>query len=221
MDRVTFGSTSGDLAVPAGDGKHGALVVIHEWWGLNDDTRRLAARFADEGFLALAVDIYHGPVTSEPSEAMRLSSEMKTENALEDIRAAVAFLAAHPRSNGRAAVTGFCLGGAVALAAAFQVDGLSAAIPFYGIPRADFVDFAKKTPPIQGHYASKDTFVDAERTRAIAEGVRAAGGSFELFVYEANHAFMRAGDPAAYDEASAKLAWSRAVPFLRSHIGAP
>lgn len=223
MSVFTFPTTAaatatGYLSVPPGSARSGALIVIHEWWGLNDETRAMADRLASEGFLALAVDLYRGAVTADPAEAMRLSSAMKTEEALDDLRGAIAALASHERSNGKVGVTGFCLGGAVTLSAAFQVEGLSAALPFYGNPRADLVDFAKKTPPIQGHFAKRDTFVDAARTRAIADGVNAAGGSFELFVYEANHAFMRVGDDTAYDAPSAELAWSRAIPFLHAHL---
>lgn len=152
MSLVTFPTpagteASGYLALPSGSERRGALMVIHEWWGLNDETRAMTDRFAAEGFLALAVDLYRGAVTADPAEAMRLSSQMKTEEALVDLRGAITLLASHARSNGKVGITGFCLGGAVTLSAAFQVDGLSAALPFYGNPRADLVDFARRTPP--------------------------------------------------------------------------
>lgn len=222
MANVTFstpvGEARGDLHTPAGDGPCGALLIVHEWWGLNDDIRALAARFAAEGFLALAVDIYGGKVTEDASVAMQLVNEMKTEDALDVLRGAVALVREHPRSNGKVGVTGFCLGGAVSVAAAFQVDGLAAALPFYGNPRPDLVDLAKKVPPIQGHYAQRDGFVDPVKTKAIVDGVNAAGGSFEYFLYDANHAFMRAHDEVSYDEDAAKAAWGRAIPFLHAHL---
>lgn len=213
------GESRGDLQTPAGDAPCGALLVVHEWWGLNDDIRALAGRFAAEGFLALAVDLYRGQVTDDASTAAKLATEMKTEEGLDVLRAAVSALRGHARSNGKVGVTGFCLGGAVSVAAAFQVEGLAAALPFYGNPRPDMVDFTKKTPPIQGHYAQRDGFVDPVKTKAIVDGVNAAGGSFEYFLYDANHAFMRAADEVSYDEAAAKTAWSRAIPFLHAHLG--
>lgn len=224
MERVTFssakGEASGELAVPAGSGRAGAVIVIHEWWGLNAHTRDVTERLAAEGFLAIALDIYHGKVTTDATAAMKLANEMNTADALEEIRAALAFLRAHSRSNGKVAVIGFCLGGSVSLAAAFQVDGLAAALPFYGNPRADLVDFSRPTPPIQGHYAAQDAHVNVERTREIAKGVEEAGGLFELHVYDAGHAFMRSTDPAVYDAVSAKTAWERSIRFLRGHLAA-
>lgn len=218
MANVTFSTAVGDLTAPPGEGPAGGLLIVHEWWGLNDDIRAIARRFAAEGFLTLAVDVYGGEVTDDAARAAKLSSEMKTERALEVLRGAAATLRAHPRSNGKVGVTGFCLGGALTLAAAFQIDGLAAALPFYGNPRADLVDFARKTPPIQGHYAMRDGFVDPARTKAIVDGVNAAGGAFEYHLYDANHAFMRASDEVSYDEDAAVLAWGRAIPFLRAHL---
>jgi carboxymethylenebutenolidase len=222
MQKVSFptsrGTATGHLAFPSGEAKAGALIVIHEWWGINAETLGKAEKFAQEGFVALALDIFDGQSTTEPARAAELATQMKSENAIEDIRGAAAFLAQHPRSNGKIGITGFCLGGGVTVAAAFHVEGLAAALAFYGNPRKDLVDFKKKTPPIQGHYAKTDHFADPARAEEIAAGVNAAGGSFEVFVYDAGHAFMRTGDPAAYHAPSAELAWSRALPFLRAHL---
>ena len=222
MEKVTFpssrGTGTGHLALPSGTAKAGALIVIHEWWGINPETLGKAEKFADEGFVTMALDIFDGESTSDQARAAELATNMKTENALEDIRGAVAFLAQHPRSNGKIGITGFCLGGGVTLAAAFHVDGLAAAMPFYGLPRKDLVDFKLKTPPIQGHYAKTDAFADPARAEEIAAGINAAGGSFEVFVYDGGHAFMRGGNAVSYHAPSAELAWSRALPFLRAHL---
>ena len=221
MKTVSFpidgGRASGELALPS-VARAPALVIVHEWWGVNDDVRRIARRFADEGYVALAVDLYHGQSTTDPAVAMQLSNDLDTGVAMREIAGAVAFLGAHEATNGKVGVTGFCLGGAMALAAAFNVEGLSAALPFYGNPRADFVHLDRKTPPIQGHYAKNDAFIDVTKTRAIGEGVRSHGGAFELFEYDAGHAFMREADPSAYHEPSAKLAWERAFAFLRKTL---
>jgi carboxymethylenebutenolidase len=222
VERVTFarvgGEASGEIALPVGEGSRGAVIVIHEWWGLNAHIRDVCERLAAEGFIALAVDIYGGKVTADPAVAMQLANEMKTTEALDDIRGALAFLRSHPKCNGRVAIAGFCLGGAVSLAAAFQVEGLAAALPFYGNARADLVDFERAVPPIQGHYAANDSHVNVARTREIAAGVEQHGGVFELHVYEAGHAFMRSNDPAAYEPVAAKMAWERSLRFLRAHL---
>ncbi|MCC6525956.1 MAG: dienelactone hydrolase family protein [Polyangiaceae bacterium] len=224
MEKITFptalGPGAGSLACPTVE-RAPAVLVVHEWWGLNADIEGLAERLAAEGFVALAVDLYGGRSTTEGAVAMQLAQELRSADAMAHLAGAAAWLRADPRTNGKVGITGFCLGGAMALAAAFQVPGLGAAVPFYGNPRGELVDFAAKTPPIQGHYAAVDGFVDVERTRTIAEGVRAAGGVMELHVYPppAGHAFMRASDPAVYHAASAALAWGRAVAFLRQHLG--
>lgn len=207
------------LALPPGDDRVPTIVIVHEYWGLNDETRAQADRFASEGFLALAVDLYAGVVATDPKEAARLSSEMKTEEALRIIGDAVAFAKAHPRSNGKVAITGFCLGGGQAIAAVCNVVGIDAAVPFYGTPPERFVDFTKTKAPLLGHFATKDAFIDRARVEGIAEKARAAGVSFELHFYDAGHAFMRVGDPSAYDETSATLAWSRTMAFLKTALG--
>lgn len=206
------------LAEPAAEGRRGSLLVVHEWWGLNGEIEEQARRFAAEGFLTLAVDLYDGEVTTDAARAMELVNKLQTATAMVQLQAAQTWLSTHPRSNGRVGVTGFCLGGAMALAAAGNVKGLSAVVPFYGTPREDFLRPEKMRAPIQGHYAKQDPFVAPERPPAIAERVRAAGGSMELFFYDANHAFMRKGDPQAYHEESARLAWSRATAFLHEKL---
>jgi carboxymethylenebutenolidase len=209
----------GALALPEGDAPAGAVILVHEWYGLNDDMRRLAGRFAAEGFLALAVDLYDGRVATDASEAMKLSSGLKTPDAVRIIAAAAETLRSLPRSNGRVAVTGFCLGGAMALAAACAVPGLAAAVPFYGIPKPEYVDWSRCEAPILGHYGAKDPMIAMERPQAMADAARAAGRSFTLHFYDAGHAFMREGDPDAYDAPSASQAWERTVAFLRERLG--
>lgn len=206
-------TTRGELAKPTGSGK-GGVVIAHEWWGLNDDIRSLTDRFAAEGFFALAVDLYGGASTTDAAEAMRLSNELKTPLAMKVVSAGVSTLRATAGCNGNVAVTGFCLGGAMAFAAAALVPGIVAAVPFYGIAKDEYVDWTKLRVPVQGHFGARDGFISPDRARRIAETVNASGGSFELHMYEAGHAFMRAHDPQAYDAPSAKLAWERAIAFL-------
>ncbi|HEX7669273.1 MAG TPA: dienelactone hydrolase family protein, partial [Polyangiaceae bacterium] len=135
------------------------------------------------------------------------------------VEGAMQFLRAAPRSNGKVGITGFCVGGAISLAAACNVDGLGAVVPFYGIPLAKYADYSRVRAPIQGHYGEKDGSIPLEKPRAVEAAVRAAGGKFELCVYDAGHAFMRESDPAVYQPDAARLAWSRAISFLHEHLG--
>lgn len=191
-----------------------AIIVIHEWWGINDDIRRIAGEFVDQGYAALAVDLYDGKSTADPVEAMGLANDLKTAVAMDKIAGAVDHLAA---TSPKIGITGFCLGGSMALAAALNVKGIAAAVPFYGTPRDEFARFSGAAPPILGHYAKTDPFVRAERVRELEARARAAGDSFEVHFYDAGHAFMRKGHP-EHDPPAAELAWARTLAFFAAHL---
>ena len=208
-------SSVGALAVPAGEGSVGAIIVVHEWWGLNDDMRQLCGRFAEAGYLALGIDVYGGQVATTPEQAMTLVTEMKTADAMKVVAGALLALRSHPRSNGKVGITGFCLGGGLAIAGACSVPGLACAVPFYGLPIRSFQTFSASTPPILGHYAEVDAHCDPERVKTVQTKASAAGCSFELHFYEGAHAFMRRADPTVYHPASEALAWSRTLEFCK------
>lgn len=210
----------GELFSPPVD-RAPALIVLHEWWGLNDGMRDLARRYASEDFLTLALDLFGGQVTADPNAAAGLAQGMKTRDALVQIQAAVDWLKTQPGCNGKVGITGFCLGGGVSLATACNVRGLSAVAPFYGIPLPQYLDASTLEAPIQGHYAQHDGYVSAARLTDFQAAASAAGRpGFELFTYDAGHAFMRVGDAAAYNAAAAALAWDRTLAFLRAHLTA-
>lgn len=223
--RVTFKSkagrtVSGELATPSGSGKAASVVLIQEWWGVNDHIRDLTERLAAEGFLVVAPDLYHGKLTKDPTEAGKLMSELDTLAAVDDIAGAVAYLRAHARGNGKVGVTGFCMGGALSLAAASHIDGLSAVVPFYGIPPADKVDYATITAPILMHVAKRDEWVTVPKAQAVKKQLDDRGHPMQLEIYDADHAFMNDTRPEVYDKANAKLAWDRTVAFLKKHLAA-
>jgi carboxymethylenebutenolidase len=213
------GQVEGALAEPSGSGKAGGVVVVQEWFGLSGDITALCDRFAQAGFLAVAPDLYHGKRPKTDAEAASAMGAMDKKKALPEIGDAVSFLKAHPRCNGKVAIAGFCLGGALTLAAARTLEGVSAALPFYGLPDVPPDEFAKVRVPIQAHFAKNDDWARASVAEEIQTKVRAGGGHMDLYVYDAGHAFMRGSDPSKYHEPSAKLAWSRAVEFLKKHIG--
>lgn len=195
-----------------------AVILLHEWWGLNDQLRAFATRLAGEGFLVLALDLFGGQVTADPTEAMRLANEMKTASAMAQVQAAVDWLSGLPQCNGKVAVSGFCLGGGQTLAAACTVRGLAAAVPFYGLPPLAFSDWSKVEVPILGHYASEDPYVNSARLAEIEATLAARGLRSTFHRYPAGHAFMREGDPTAYHAPSAALAWERTLAFLRETL---
>lgn len=212
----TFGETTGALALPAGDGKAPAVVVLQEYWGVNDHIKAVVQRWAAAGFVALAPDLYRGTVTTSADEAMSLLTSLDGSRAIADIAGAVELLRAHPRVSGKVGVTGYCMGGAYALASSTVIRDLGAVVPFYGLPPA--ADWSKVTAPIQAHFASTDDWAKPELARKIQETIQAQGGSMELFVYEAQHAFCNDTRPEVYSPENAKLAWERAVEFMRKHL---
>lgn len=213
------GQIEGALCEPPGEGKTGAVVVVHEWHGLNEVMKRHGEQFAQAGFLALVPDLYHGKVAKNDEEAGKLIAAFDFQRAVGEIGEVVAYLRAHPRCNGRVAVAGFCLGGALTLAAARYVPGLDAAVPFYGLPRIPPDEFTNVKTPICGHYAKVDDWANPAVAEEFQGKVRSGGGQMDVYIYEAQHAFMRATDPSRYEPKSAALAWQRTVDFLQRHIG--
>jgi carboxymethylenebutenolidase len=210
----------GELAEPSGSGKTGAVVVVQEWHGINDEMRAKVDRFAREGFFALAPDLYHGKVTADDTEAGKLMAALDFGRAVGEIGAAAQWLRDQPRSNGKVAVVGFCLGGALTFAAAANVPGLACTVPFYGIPDLSKLDLNKVSAPILAHFGEHDDWASPQKARLLAADLKAKGKSIELHVYEgAGHAFMRDSDKTKYHEASAKKAWSRTIAFLHEHVG--
>jgi carboxymethylenebutenolidase len=198
------------------EGKRPGVVLIQEWWGLNDHIRDVARRLANEGFVVLAVDVYHGKTTKDAGEASKLMGALDWPKAIAEIDGAVQHLRA--RTNGKVAALGFCMGGALTLAAACNVEGLAAAVPFYGLPDPKFADYDKVSAPILAHVAKKDAWVKPEAMEAIKKRIEARGGSFEMYVYPEDHAFFNDTRPEVYGKESAKLAWERTLGFLRKHL---
>jgi carboxymethylenebutenolidase len=216
LEAAGGGKAAGELALPEAKGRVPAVLLFHEWWGLNDHVRSLIGRLAESGIAALALDLYDGATTKDAGEAGKLMGGLDWALAMRRARGAVDYLAAHPRTNGRVGAIGFCMGGALTLAAACAIPHLGAAVPFYGVPPK--ADWAAAKAPILAHFASRDDWAKASVAEGIQAEVRAAGGSMELFVYEADHAFVNDTRPEVYSAENAKLAWDRSVAFLQARL---
>jgi len=211
--------TSGYLALPPA-GRGPALVVIQEWWGLVPHITDLCDRFAAEGFVALAPDLYHGKRTTSPDEAGKLFMALDIARASQEIRGAATHLLAHPAAaSRRAGVLGFCMGGQLALHAAMEhPDVIGCAVDFYGVHPNVTIDPARLTVPVLAHFGEHDRSVPVAEARALVARCREAGCAIEAHVYDAGHAFFNDTRPQAYDAAAARLAWTRTLAFLRTHL---
>ena len=216
--KANGGSCEGYLALPPGGAGPG-LIVIQEWWGLVDHIKDVADRFAAEGFVALAPDLYHGEATTSPDDAGRLMMALNIERAGKDLKGAADFLLGHdavvPKKVG---ALGFCMGGQLALYAATEHPEIAACVDFYGIHPEVKPDFRKLRGKVLCHWAKNDPFVTPEAAEALVKAMADAGVEVESYMYDAGHAFFNDSRPDAYDEASAKLAWERTLTFLRSAL---
>jgi len=214
FQRPDGGQSQGYLA-DAGAGKPG-LILIQEWWGLNDHIRSVADRFAVAGFTTLAPDLYRGRLASSADEASHLMTGLDFGDAThQDLNGAVQVLA---KRCPKVAVLGFCMGGALTVAAAVHVPGLAAAVCFYGIPPAEFANPAQIKTPFQGHFATRDTWCTPAAVNALEQAMRGAGASPEIYHYAADHAFFNKTRPEVYDAACADLAWQRSIDFLNAKL---
>jgi carboxymethylenebutenolidase len=211
--RPDGGKTKGYLAA-AGQGRPG-VVVIQEWWGLNDQICGVADRFARAGYNALAPDLYKGRLTTQPDEANHLMTGLDFADATrQDLRGAAQHLQAQ---SGKVAVMGYCMGGALTIAAAVHVPEFAAGVCLYGIPPKAFADPAEIRVPLQGHFANKDDWCTPTAVDDLETTLKAAGVTHEIYRYDAAHAFANERS-AAYDVACANQAWERMAAFLGAQI---
>lgn len=208
------------LAVPA-SGSGPAVIVIQEWWGLVPHVHDVVQRFADAGFVAMAVDHYRGAQTTEPDEAGKLMMGLSIEQVAVDLAAAADSLLARDEVVGdHVGVVGFCMGGGLALLAPTVSDAISRAIALYpAMPwphfAPDWTRYAGKSAQV--HLAEHDDPSTAPAVAALAEQIRAAGGTVEVFDYPGGvHAFFNDARPEVYQPDNAQLAWTRTLDFLRA-----
>lgn len=168
----------------------GAVVVIQEWWGLNDQIRGVAQRWASAGFTALVPDLYRGQSTVEEEEAHHLMTGLDFGDAAsQDLRGAVNYLKGLKLGGGKVGITGYCMGGALTVLASTMVPEADAAVVWYGMPPVDFVDAGKIKIPLQAHWATQDEFFAIADVDALEAKLAAAGVRYEGHRYLAHHGF--------------------------------
>ncbi len=213
---------SGYLATP-GSGRGSAVLVIQEWWGLNDQIKEVCDHLAEEGFVALAPDLYRGTVTTEPDEATKLMMALNIEQAAKDMAGGIGSLQANPAViSKKVGVIGFCMGGGLALwLGTLRPDDVAAVVPFYGVipwPAAQ-PDYSLLQAPVQGHYAENDDFASPEQVKKLEAELQGLGKTVELFIYPgAEHAFTNHHRPEVFHAEHSATANQRAIEFLRANV---
>ena len=213
------GNTGGYLATPEKDSGPG-VVVIQEWWGLVDHIRDVCDRFAAEGFVALAPDLYHGKTTKSPDEAGRLMMAMRIDEAERDLTAAAQYLLTlDSTTSDKVGVVGFCMGGALSLYTATKNPQIGASVVFYGGHPKVKPDLPNLHAPVLGLYGEKDRSVTPASAHELERQVKALGKQIEVKVYPgADHGFFNDMRPEVYNAEAAADAWRRTIAFLREHL---
>ena len=215
---VKYGDASGYLALPAAapDAKKPALIVIQEWWGVDDWVRSQADRFAGQGYVALAADLYRGRTAATPEEAHELSRGLPEDRAMADLKAAVDYLAARPDVDpNRIGVIGWCMGGGYALALATADPRMKATVINYGRLVTDSAAIARINGPVLGNFGGADRGIPAEDVREFGASLTKYGKLGDIKIFDdAGHAFMNPNNTQGYNAAAAQEAWSRIDRFF-------
>lgn len=210
-------SAEGYLSLPA-SGKGPGLIVIQEWWGLVPHIKQVADRFAAEGYVALAPDLYHGKSTTEPDEAGKMMMAMKMDQAAQDMAGAYDYLKAHSACTGKVGSVGFCMGGGLSLYIA-TLKPIDACVIYYGVLPGVQPDLSKLRGPVLGHYADHDEWASPAAAQALEGQIKAAGAQTEFYIYpDTQHAFFNDARPEIYNAVAAQTSWQRTLAFYKKHL---
>jgi carboxymethylenebutenolidase len=211
------------LSEPAQGKTAPGIVVIQEWWGLNDQITGVADRLAAAGYRALVPDLYRGKQTLDAKEAEHLMNDLNFGDAAgQDIRGAVQYLKGS--GSAKAGVNGYCMGGALTMLAAVFVPESDANATWYGYPPLEYVDAGKIKAPLLGHWGTRDQFFPINGVDALEQKLKEAGVGFTFHRYDAKHAFAneesdaRNLPPLGYNPEAAELAWQRTMAFFAKHL---
>ena len=212
LNTPTGRSVSAALAVPAKK-PAGAVMLVHEWWGLNDQIKSVAAELANQGYLALAIDLYGGKVAAKPEDAEKYMKGVVVEEARETMSTWVDWLLKHPDGNGKVAVIGWCFGGGMALQASLDRP-TNGTVVYYGNVARTAEELKTLKGPVLGQFANQDQWINPAMVDGFEAAMKQAGKVLEVHRYDANHAFA---NPTGqnYDAEDARKAWDQTMAFLK------
>jgi carboxymethylenebutenolidase len=218
---VTFasngGTAEGYLARPA-QPKAAGVLVLQEWWGLNDNIKGIGDRLADAGFLALVPDLYHGKVTAEPDEAGKMMMAMKMDTAAKDMAGAFDYLKGSDACTGKIGSVGFCLGGGLSLYVS-TLRPVDATVIYYGALPGVQPDLAKLKGSVLGHYAENDEWASPAAAKALEDQIRAAGAPVQFHQYAGtHHGFFNDTRPEVHDAKASAQTWERTLAFFKQQL---
>lgn len=193
-----------------------AIMLIHEWWGLNDQIKAVAAELAKEGYLALAIDLYDGKVATVPADARSYMKGVQRGEGIDTVKSWGAWLQRHDGSNGKLGTVGWCFGGGWSLNASLARP-VAATVVYYGRVNRTAADLASLQGPVLGHFATRDQWINRDMVGGFERAMDAAGKAYEVHWYEADHAFANPTG-ARYDAPDAAKAWQRTLAFLKEHL---
>jgi len=209
-------TVTGYLALPDSPGPHPGIVVIQEWWGLNDWVKEQTQKFAQQGYVALAADLYRGKVAADPGEAHELMRGMPQDRAVRDLLAAFDYLASRPDVNkSKIGSVGWCMGGGLSLQLAIHEPRLAACAVNYGALPTDSADIQKIQAPLLGNFGAEDRGIPPDSVRAFEKAAKAAGKTVDVKIYDgAGHAFENPNNKQGYRPEAATDAWARMLGFF-------
>jgi len=213
-------TVQGVLYTPIGHGPFPAIIVIHEWWGLNDWVKDRASKLADQGYVALAIDLYRGKVATTPDMAHEIMRGVPEDRAKRDLHAAFKFLASQPNVNkDRIGSIGWCMGGGYSLDVALQEPALAADVINYGHLATDPEALKKINAPILGLFGAQDHGITPDDVHKFEQMLKQLGKKIDVTIYsDAGHAFENENNKDGYRAADAADAWKRTVDFLAIHL---
>jgi len=209
-------SVKAALALPQGQAQ-GSILLVHEWWGLNNQIKSVASEFANQGYAALAVDLYQGKVADTRDGARNLMQSVDPEVATETLNIWVKRLREDARAGAKLATIGWCFGGGWSLNASLAAP-VDATIVYYGRVNKMAEELSALKGPVLGHFATQDKWINKQMVSGFESAMDAAGKSYSTYWYDAQHAFANPTS-ARYDAEDAALAWQRTLDFLKQHLG--
>jgi len=213
-------TVSGYLVTPTTSGKHPAIIVIHEWWGLNDWIREQARKFGELGYVTLAVDLYRGKNTGDPAEAHELSRGLPQDRGVADLKAAFSYLASRADVEpGKIGIVGWCMGGGYSILLAQNEPKIAACVVNYGALPTDPENIAKIQAPVLGNFGADDRGIPPQAVNAFVAAMKGDGKTVDAKIYDgAGHAFENPNNKTGYRPEAAKDAWSRMVAFFKANL---